>query len=126
MCVDLVYMSTEHFPIGTLAYLVSSLHIGLDLFPSVVLFLGLHIILICQKSMGASTLYYYINYLHPHIGPVFPYLPSPLPLDDNAAGEFKVEDILYSRLGCYGTEYLVKWLRISCFLSYVGTWCIFS
>ena len=39
------------------SYLVSSLHIGLDLFPSVVLFLGLRIILICQRSMGASTLY---------------------------------------------------------------------
>ena len=39
------------------SYLVSSLHVGLDLFPSVALFPRLRIILICRRSMGASTLY---------------------------------------------------------------------
>ena len=89
------------------SYLVSSLHIGLDLFPSIALFLGLHIILTCQKSMGCIHPVFHVSYLHPHIGPVPPCPPSPLPLDDNTAGEFKVEDILDSHLGCYGTEYLV-------------------
>ena len=39
------------------SYLVISLHIGLDLFPSVELFLRLRIILTCWKSMGAFTPY---------------------------------------------------------------------
>ena len=39
------------------SYLISLLHVGLDLFPSVALFLGLRTILICQQSMGASTQY---------------------------------------------------------------------
>ena len=44
-------------PIGHASYLISSLHIGLALFPSVALFLRSHIVLTCQKSMGASTHY---------------------------------------------------------------------
>ena len=43
------------------------------------------------------------------MGPVPPHPPLPLPLDDDAAGEYKVESILDSHLDCYGTEYLVKW-----------------
>ena len=30
--------------------------------------------------------------------------------NDEAAGEFEVEGILDSHLGCSGTKYLVKWL----------------
>ena len=41
--------------------------------------------------------------------------PSPIPLDDDAADEFKVEDILDSCLGCYGTKYIVKWLGYPAF-----------
>ena len=47
-------LSTSHWHAS---YLVSLLHIGLDLFLSAALFLGLHIILTCQKSMGTSTPY---------------------------------------------------------------------
>ena len=39
------------------SYLISLLYVGLNLFPSVALLLWLCIILTCQKSMGASTLY---------------------------------------------------------------------
>ena len=53
---------------------------------------------------------FHVSYLRPHIGPLPPCPPPPLPLDDEAAGEFEVEDILDSRLGRSGTEYLVKWL----------------
>ena len=53
---------------------------------------------------------FYVSYLRPHVGPVPAHPPSPLPLDDNAAGEFEVKDILDSHLGHYGTEYPVKWL----------------
>ena len=57
----------------------------------------------------------HINYLCPHLGPV-PTCPSlPLPLDNNAAGEFEVEDILDSHMHRYGTEYLVKWLSYPVF-----------
>ena len=44
------------------------------------------------------------------MGLVPPHSLSPLPLNDDAAGELEVEDILNSHLGRYGTEYLVKWL----------------
>ena len=53
---------------------------------------------------------FHVSYLRPHIGPVPPCPPSPLPLNDNAAGEFEVEDILDSHLGHFGPEYLVNWL----------------
>ena len=51
---------------------------------------------------------FYVGYLHPHVGPVPPCTPPPLTFDDEAAGEFEVEDILNSHLGRSGTEYLVK------------------
>ena len=35
----------------------------------------------------------------------------PLPLDDDAAGEYEVEDVLDSYLGHYRTEYLTKWQK---------------
>ena len=54
---------------------------------------------------------FYVSYLHPHVKPVPTCPPSPLLLDDNIAGEFEVEDVLYSCLGGYGTEYPFKWLR---------------
>ena len=56
-----------------------------------------------------------MSYLHPHIGPVCPGTLPPLLLNDDAAGEYEVEDILDSHLGHYGTKYLVKWLNYSIF-----------
>ena len=83
-------------------------------FPSVALFLGLHIVLTCQKY-GRIHPVFYNTYLHPHIGPV-PTRPSPpLLLDDNAAGEFEVENTLNSYLGRYVTKHLIKWLSCSVF-----------
>ena len=53
---------------------------------------------------------FYVSFFHPHVGPVPTHPPSPFPLDDNAAGEFDVKDILNSHLCCSGIEDLVKWL----------------
>ena len=53
---------------------------------------------------------FYVSYLCPHVGPIPPCCPLSLLLDDEAADEFEVEDILNSHLGRYGTKYLVKWL----------------
>ena len=100
-------LSTSHWHTS---YLVSSLHIGLDLFLSVALFSRVAYHINLPAEYGCIHPVFYVSYLHPHIGPVPPYPPPPLPLDDEAAGEFEVEDILDSCLGCSGTEYLVKWL----------------
>ena len=62
------------------------------------------------EEYGCIHPIFHVSYLHPHIEPVPACPPSPLPLDANAADEFEVEDILDSHLGCYGTEYLIKWL----------------
>ena len=62
----------------------------------------------------------YVGYLWPHQGPAPPLPPAPLPLDDVAAGEYKVEDILDFHLGLSGPEYLVKWLGYAVFESIRG------
>ena len=62
------------------------------------------------EEYGCIHSIFHVSYIRPHVGAVPTRLPSPLPLYDDAAGEFEVEDILDSRLGRYGTEYLVKWL----------------
>ena len=62
---------------------------------------------------------FHVSYLRPHIGPVPPLPLAPLPLDDTAAGEYEVEDILDYRLSRTGPEYLVKWLGYPVFES---TW----
>ena len=80
----------------------------MDLFTSVALFLGLHINL--PEEYGHIHPIFYVSHLHLYIVPVSPCPLPPLPLNDEAAGEFKVEDILDSHLGRSGTEYLVKWL----------------
>ena len=67
------------------------------------------------EEYGCIHPVFYVSYLHPHVEPVPPCPPSPLPLDDNAAGEFEVKDILDSHLGHYGTEYLINWLRCPVF-----------
>ena len=51
---------------------------------------------------------FHATYLQPHLGPAL-CLP-PAPLDDVAAGEYKVKDILDLCMSCFGPEYLVKWL----------------
>ena len=62
---------------------------------------------------------FHVSYLRPHVGPVPPSPPAPLPLDDDAAGEYEVEDILDSRSCRSGPEYLVKWVGYPVFES---TW----
>ena len=62
---------------------------------------------------------FHVSYLRPHLGPALPLPPAPLPLDDVAAGECEVEDILDSLMGHSGPKYLVKWLGYPVFES---TW----
>ena len=53
---------------------------------------------------------FHVSYLQPHVGPA-PLLPTaPFPLDDAAAGEYEVDDILDSCISHSGPEYFVKWL----------------
>ena len=62
---------------------------------------------------------FHVSYLRPYVGPG-PLCPPPsLPLDDEAVGEFEVEDILNSHLVRSGIEYLVKWLGC---LVFEATW----
>ena len=60
-----------------------------------------------------------VSYLRPHVGPVPPLPPAPLPLDDPAAGEYEFEDISDSHLCYFRPKYLVKWLGYPVFES---TW----
>ena len=64
-------------------------------------------------------LMFHVSCLWPHLGPALPLPPVPLPLDDIAAGEYKVKDILGSRIGHFGPEYHVKWLG---YLVFESTW----
>ena len=106
---DLIYMSTEHFPLACqLSHKLSPRWVGPFPISSIISWVVYHINL--PEEYGRIHPIFYVSYLCPHVGPVPPCPPSPLPLDDNAAGEFEVKDILKSRLGCSGTEYLVKWL----------------
>ena len=106
---DLIYMSTEQFPLAQqLSRKLAPCWVGPFPISSIISWVAYHINLL--EEYGPIHPVFYVSYLHPHIGPVPPCPPSPLPLDDNAAGEFEVEDILDTHLGCYGTEYLVKWL----------------
>ena len=88
-------------------YLISLLHVGLGLFPSVALFFGLYHIKFLEEY-GHIHPVFHVSYLRPHIRTVPTHPPSPLPLNENAAGEFEVEDILDSCLGHSVTEYIVK------------------
>ena len=106
---DLVYVSTEHFPLARqLSRKLTPRWVGPFPISSIISWVGYHTNL--PAEYGCIYPVFYVSYLRPHIGPVPPYPPLPLPLDDEAAGEFEVEDILDSRLGHSGTEYLVKWL----------------
>ena len=71
--------------------------------------------------MGASTQYSMLAICVLILAQFLLALHHPFLFDDEAAGEFEVEDILDSRLGRSGTEYLVKWAGLSCFWSHVGT-----
>ena len=98
-------LSTSHWHAS---YLISSLHIGLDLFSHIISRVAYHINL--PEEYGRIHPTFYVSYLCPHIGPIPPCPPPPLPLDDEATGEFEVEDVLDPRLGHSVTKYLVKWL----------------
>lgn len=60
---------------------------------------------------------FYIFYFWPNKGPVSPQLPALLPLDDEAATEYKAEKILDSRLRYLGIENLVNWVGYDVFIS---------
>ena len=60
---------------------------------------------------------FHVSYLCPYLGPAATLPPAPLPLNDAAAGEYEVEEILDSRTGYSGTNYLVKWLGLPVFES---------
>ena len=60
---------------------------------------------------------FHVNYLWPHYGLAPPLPPAPVPHDDVAAGECEIKDILYSHMGYFEPEYLVKWLRYLVFES---------
>ena len=60
---------------------------------------------------------FHVSYLRPHWGPAPSLPPAPLPLDDLAAGEYEVENILDSCLGHSRPVYLVKWLGYPVFES---------
>ena len=60
---------------------------------------------------------FHISYLWPHLRPTPPSPPAPLPLDDVATGEYEVDAILYSFIGHFSPDYLVKWLGYPVFES---------
>ena len=57
---------------------------------------------------------FHVGHLHPcqlsspHLGPVVPLPPAPLPLDDTASIDYKVDNILDLHIGHFATQYLVK------------------
>ena len=104
---DLVYVSTEQFSLACwLSHKLASCWVGPFPINSIISWVAYHINL--PEEYGRIHSIFYVSYLHPHIRlvPTHPLLP--LLLDDSAAGEFKVKDILDSCLGRYGTKYLVK------------------
>ena len=51
---------------------------------------------------------FHVSYLLPHLGPA-PSLPrATLPIDDMAAGEYEIDEILDLHMGHSRPEYLVK------------------
>ena len=111
---NLVYVSTEHFPLACWLSIKLVPHwVGSFPISGIISWVAYHISLPEEYGNIHPTLY--SSYLHPHIGPVPTHPFLPLLLDDDAAGEFNVEDILDSHLGCYGTEYLIKWLSYPIF-----------
>ena len=92
------------------SYLLSSLHVGLDNFPISVIISWIVYRINLPENFRCIHPVFHVSYLRSHIGPVPTRLPPPLPLNDDTAGEFEVEDTLDFRLGRYGTEYLAKWL----------------
>ena len=53
---------------------------------------------------------FYASYLCPHVGPLPTCTPPPLPLNDDDAGEFELENILDFHLNYYRTIYIINWL----------------
>ena len=51
---------------------------------------------------------FYISCLWPRLGLALPLPPVSLPIENAAAGEYKVEDILDSHMGDFKPEYLMK------------------
>ena len=111
---DLVYMSTEHFPLARqLSYKLAPCWVGPFPISGIIYQVVYHGNL--PEQYGHIHPIFYVSYLHPLIRPVPTCPPSPLKLDDDAAGEFVVEDILDSHLGCYGSEYLIRLLSYPVF-----------
>ena len=104
---DLVNILTEHFPLA--CYLSDTLAphwVGPFAISSIISRVAYHSNL--PKEYGHIHPIFHVSYLCPHVGPVHPCPLLTHPLDNEASGEFEVEDILDSLLGCSGTEYLVK------------------
>ena len=107
-------MSTEHFPLAYQLFCkLAPCWVGPISIRSTISWIAYPINFL--EEYGCIQPVFHTSYLYPHIGPVPPCPPLPLPLDDEAAGEFEVEDILDSHLGRSGTEYLVKWLGYTFF-----------
>lgn len=115
---DLVYVSTEHLPLARqLSRKLAPRWVGPFPISAVISRVAFRVDL--PVEYGRVHPVFHVSYLRPHVGPVPPQPPAPLPLDDAAAGEYEVEDILDSRLGRTGPEYLVKWVGYPIFES---TW----
>ena len=115
---DLVYVSIDHFPLArSLTRKLAPRWVGPFSISAVVSPVAFRVAL--PAEYGRVHPVFHVSYLRPHLGPAPPSPPAPLPLDDVAAGEYEVEDILDSRIGRSGTEYLVKWLGYPVFES---TW----
>ena len=107
---NLVYVLTKHFPLAhQLSCKLAPYWVGPFPINSIISWVAYCIKLL--EEYGCIHPMFHVSYLHAHVGPVPTYPPSPLPLDDDTAGEVQVEGILDSHLGCYGTEYLIKWLE---------------
>ena len=106
---NLVCISIEHFPLAhQLSCKLAPHWVGYFPISSVISQVVYHTN--SPEEYGHIHPVFYVNYLHSYVGPVPTHPPSPLSLNDAAAGEFEVEDIINSYLGHYGTEYLVKQL----------------
>ena len=106
---NLVYISTEHFPLAHyLSHKLAPHWVGPIPISGIISGVACHINLL-EEYRHIQPIFY-LSYLHPKVGLVPTRSLPPPPLNNDTAGEFKVENILDSHLGRYGTKYLIKWL----------------